>query len=212
LCPSDQGISISSGFGVGDLAPTNYAGCAGTGINGGTPFIDEGVDGTFFVNSQTRLAEFVDGTSNTIIFSESTLGTGPESTADPSFVQQSPQTVYGFVSAAPLTDTLAANAAQWNVSNRRGFMWANGEFRCTLYNHYYTPNSPQADFIGVTFNPEPAKRLTGYGWRAARSNHLGSVIVTFADGSTQVISDSVDAEIWRGLATPHGGEDLNSPN
>ena len=90
LCPSDQGRAISNGYGVTNLGPTNYAGCTGTGINGGTPFQDEGVDGTFFVNSRTRMAEFRDGTSQTIVFSESTLGTGPESTNDPSFVEQKP--------------------------------------------------------------------------------------------------------------------------
>ncbi len=168
LCPSDVAKPVSEGFGAGVLAPTNYAGCAGTGAGGGTPFADEGADGTFYINSKVRPRDFVDGLSNTVVFSESTLGTGNESTSNPMFVQQSPGTVYRYVGTAPLTDALATGASLWNVTNRRGFMWVDGEFRCTLYNHYYGPNSPTPDCVGHSFNPDPAKRFTGYGWRAAQ--------------------------------------------
>ncbi len=206
LCPSDLGTSVSSGFGVGALGPTNYAGCTGTGAGGGTPFLDEGVDGTFYVNSQTKLSNFIDGTSQTIILSESTLGTGPESTNEAAVVAESPQTVYRYVPFSPLTENAATSATQWNVSNRRGFLWLNGEFRCTLYNHHYLPNSETPDVIGVTFNPDPTKRFTGYGWRAARSWHPGGVNVSMADGATQFINQNTDLTVWRGLATPNGGE------
>ncbi|MCE2791675.1 MAG: DUF1559 domain-containing protein [Planctomycetota bacterium] len=209
LCPSDQGVPVSSGYGVTNLGPTNYAGCAGTGAGGGTPFKDEGADGTFYVNSATRVADFLDGTTNTIAFSESTLGTGDESTSNPQFVAKDPDTVYGFVYQAPLTEALAASVNQWNVTNRRGFMWINGEYRCTLYNHYYPPNSRTPDLLGVRLvHPTPDKRLTGYGWRAARSRHPGGVNISLADGSTRFITETVDMAIWRGLATPNGREVL----
>lgn len=206
LCPSDQGRAVSSGFGVNNLGPTNYAGCAGTGAGGGTPFKDEGVDGTFYVNSATRSADFTDGMSNTVAFSESTLGTGDESTGNRQFVEQDPDTVYGFVYQAPLTPAIAANVNQWNVTNRRGFMWINGEYRCTLYNHYYGPNSRTPDLLGVRMSGPPEKRLTGYGWRAARSRHPGGVNIGLADGSTRFIAETVDLTIWQGLATPRGRE------
>ena len=72
LCPSDVGQPITPQFG-----PTNYAACAGTGINGGSPLKSDGV---FYVNSRTRMAEITDGASHTALFSESILGT-PDSTA-----------------------------------------------------------------------------------------------------------------------------------
>ncbi|MFM7116095.1 MAG: DUF1559 domain-containing protein, partial [Planctomycetota bacterium] len=206
LCPSDQGRAVSSGYGVTNLGPTNYAGCAGTGAGGGTPFKDEGVDGTFYVNSATRSADFIDGTSNTVAYSESTLGTGDESTGNRQFVEQDPDTVYGFVYQAPLTPAIAANVNQWNVTNRRGFMWINGEYRCTLYNHYYGPNSRTPDLLGVRMSGPPEKRLTGYGWRAARSRHPGGVNVGLADGSMRFVAESIDLTIWQGLATPRGRE------
>jgi prepilin-type processing-associated H-X9-DG protein len=52
----------------------------------------------------------------------------------------------------------------------------------------------------------PEKRLTGYGWRAARSRHPGGVNIGLADGSTRFIAETVDLTIWQGLATPRGRE------
>ncbi|MFM7737912.1 MAG: DUF1559 domain-containing protein, partial [Planctomycetota bacterium] len=154
----------------------------------------------------TRSADFIDGTSNTVAYSESTLGTGDESTGNRQFVEQDPDTVYGFVYQAPLTPAIAANVNQWNVTNRRGFMWINGEYRCTLYNHYYGPNSRTPDLLGVRMSGPPEKRLTGYGWRAARSRHPGGVNIGLADGSTRFVAESIDLTIWQGLATPRGRE------
>ena len=213
LCPSDQGRPISKGYGIDSLGPTNYAGCTGTGINGGTafqkgppPFDVDGVDGAFYINSKTKFRDFTDGTSNTIVMSESTLGTGDESTTDPHFVQKSPGTVYRTMFGAPLTESGCRNATHWNVSNRRGFMWVNGEYRCTLYNHFYGPNSKTPDCLGFSFDPNPAKKFTGYGWRAARSRHVGGVNVLLGDGSVRFVGDSIDMATWRALATLGGGE------
>jgi prepilin-type N-terminal cleavage/methylation domain-containing protein/prepilin-type processing-associated H-X9-DG protein len=206
LCASDIGAPVSAGFGVGDLGPTNYAACAGTGSAGGTPFLDEGADGTYFVNSTSNFATFEDGTSHTVVFSESCLGTGDENSSNAAVALRNPQTMYKFVFTAPLTDAVAASAGLFNATNRRGFMWVNGDFRCTLYNHYYGPNSLTLDCLGVTFNPAPAKQFTGYGWRAARSWHPGGVNVALGDGSTRFVNEQIDLSVWRGLATPGGGE------
>ena len=206
LCPSDQMVSVSSGYGIAELGPTNYAGCAGSGSGGGTPFQDEGADGTFYVNSTTTFAAMVDGTSMTAIFSESLLGTGREDTTDPADYKASPQTVYGMVYTSPLTDAACASPAKYNGSNRRGFMWVNGEYRCTLYNHYYPPNSKTADCLGVNLSSGPDKLYTGYGWRTARSRHTATVNVAFGDGGVRGMADAVDPVIWRAIATVGGGE------
>ncbi len=210
LCPSDLMESVSSGFSAGKLAPTNYAGCGGSGAGGGTPFGDEGADGTFFINSRKRISEIQDGTSNTAFFSESLLGTGPENSSDLSLLASSPQTVYRFTFVTPLTDAAAGAAILINVSNRRGFLWINGEYRCTMYNHYYGPNSNVPDVFAASFSGTPEKRFSAYGWRAARSNHPGGVNLGFADGSLRFFNDSVDIATWQALATIDGGEVINS--
>ena len=198
LCPSDEGRVVTPGFG-----PTNYAGCAGTGRGGGTPFL---TDGIFYINSQTSFGDMSDGSSNTALFSESLLGSGAPSTTDPSFVQRDPQRVYRFVRGAPLTDTRCGGAGLWNVSNLRGFSWVNGEFRCAMYNHYYPPNSATPDCLGVTFEPDPARLYTGFGWRASRSRHPGGSQIGRADGSVTFVAQTIDIHVWRALGSRNGGE------
>jgi hypothetical protein len=87
LCPSDKGQSVSSGYGVSALAPTNYVANMGTGLKvtpagnrHGSPY---DADGVFYADSRTRIADITDGTSNTAAMSESTLGEGAESASGP---------------------------------------------------------------------------------------------------------------------------------
>jgi prepilin-type N-terminal cleavage/methylation domain-containing protein/prepilin-type processing-associated H-X9-DG protein len=46
---------------------------------------------------------------------------------------------------------------------------------------------------------------------AARSKHVGGVNVSFCDGSTHFVSDTVDINIWRGLSSAEGGESVQLP-
>jgi prepilin-type N-terminal cleavage/methylation domain-containing protein len=195
LCPADELRILSP-----DFAPTSYAACAGSGQNGGTP---SETDGVFFTNSQIRAGQITDGTSKTVLFSESVLG-------NPQKANHDPQTEYKFSFLAPLTEDLCSGAVQWNVTDPRGFAWANGEFRCALYNHRTPPNSTVPDCMGVTIAGPPQTRYTPYGWRTARSRHAGGVNLEFADGSLRFVSDSIDAVLWEALSTIAGGEATDS--
>lgn len=196
LCPSDRGEPVADGFG-----PTNYAMCTGSGMGGGTP---AQTDGMFYVNSRTRVADVKDGLSNTIAASESILGVELNSSAESPYVD--PQTVYRFVFASPLTQARCDAATTWNVSDRRGFAWANGEYRCGLYNHQYPPNHPVPDCLGVRVSGTLDMRYTPFGWRAARSRHPGGVNALFADGSVRFVRDQVDLVAWKALSTRSGEE------
>lgn len=196
LCPSDSETPVAKDFG-----PTCYAACTGTGRDGGSPFDGDGV---FFVNSQLRLARITDGTSHTAAFSESVLGSGKENLADKKLVDR--QTMYAFVFTTPLTETACNNATKWNVTNRRGFAWVNGEYRCTLYNHYWPPNVKRCDCIANRISGGLDVRYAPYGWRAARSRHPGGVNVLLVDGSAHFVADSVDLAVWHALATREGNE------
>lgn len=206
LCPSDQARSVSKfqdSQGVTyDWGPTNYAGNAGSGILGGSGF---DVDGVFFIRSQVRFADILDGTSNTALFSESLLGTGPEISTNAAVMTFRGD--YKFAGPAPLTDAGCAGALQFNNSNRRGFSWVNGEYRCTLYNHYYPPNYEGFDCLGYSLSTNLADRFSGVGWRAARSNHAGKAVnLGLCDGSVRTVSSTVDLTIWRALSTRAGSE------
>ncbi|HAN99500.1 MAG TPA: prepilin-type cleavage/methylation domain-containing protein [Planctomycetaceae bacterium] len=197
-CPSDESRVLATGHG-----PTSYAGNAGTGRDGGSPF---DADGIFYINSATTFGEIADGTTNTLLFSESLQGRGPTSSGDATLVQRDPQRVYRFVYGAPLSDSACNGAGLFNVSDLRGFSWVNGEFRCALMNTYYPPNSLVPDCLGVSFDPDPARLYTGFGWRTARSQHPGGVQIGLADGSVRFLSKTVSIDVWRALGSRNGGE------
>ncbi len=189
LCPSDRFTRVYEDFG-----PANYVASAGSGARGGQA---EKADGVFFVNSRVRFADVVDGTSNTAFMSESLLGPGGErerfDRAD-----LDPRTMYAYVqeSVTELTEEICRATAVWRTD--RGAVWADGNYRNGLYNHWYPPNHDEPDCI----------RHSNPGWRAARSRHPGGVNALFGDGAVRFIANTVDGATWRALATRSGGEVL----
>jgi prepilin-type processing-associated H-X9-DG protein len=209
LCPSDTPVPMIADNGGTSYGPTNYVVCAGSGMNGGTPF---NTDGVFFVNSRSRTKDIYDGTANTIIASESTLGSGKEvmTLSDRSKVDH--RTDYAtpllFGPTAVLTESRCNSPQGWNITNRRGFFWASGEYRCALYNHYLKPNDKTIDCIGSRASAAEAieTRFSAYGWRGARSRHPGGVNALFADGSVHFIDENIDLVVWRASSTREGKE------
>lgn len=215
LCPSDNGQQVKPGMGS-----TNYAMCAGSGGGGGTPF---STDGCFYVNSKTRYSDIADGSSQTIIASESLLGTDTPRSGTGAFTDVSPQRTYKFVlsftSTPALTDAKCNSATLYNSSagngnDPRGFAWCSGEYRCASYNHYYPPNAATLDCItSVTVDPTPPPArpilYSAYGWRAARSFHPSGVNVLLADGSSRFVQETIDLSVWKALSTRSGGEELD---
>jgi prepilin-type N-terminal cleavage/methylation domain-containing protein/prepilin-type processing-associated H-X9-DG protein len=205
LCPSDQRMPVSSGYGVPTLGPTNYAVCVGTGTsNGAAPYGQTwGADGMFQAHIGSRPTDITDGLSNTAMMSESSLGEGDESTTTR---PPDPQTYYAYVSFGTALTPANCNAAtSFNLSNRRGFLWATGEIRCASYNHFLPPNSATPDCVTNDMNPGPGQ-FTAVGFRAARSRHQGGVNLLLGDGSVRFVVNDVLAAIWTSLATRVGGE------
>jgi prepilin-type processing-associated H-X9-DG protein len=199
LCPSDREKVVTAGFG-----PTNYAVCTGSGIGGGTPF---DTDGIFYINSTAPVSKITDGLSHTVAVSESLLGDGPAPLYGVANVDS--RTTYAFTTAVPLTESACKAATMFNYSNLRGFSWANGEYRCALYNHYWTPNSQCVDCMSAVVMGDLSVLYSSYGWRAARSHHRGGVNAAMADGSLQFFTDAVDQSVWQALATRAGKEPVS---
>lgn len=196
LCPADVMRRKRDAFG-----PANYTFCTGTGVGGGTP---NETDGCFYVNSETSFAHILDGSSNTVFASESILGVDGISNKDP-------RLAYRFHAVTPMTDASCNAATLYNVSDPRGFSWVNGEYRCGLYNHYYSPNTKLHDCVSVVFAGTPDVRFTPYGWRAARSYHVYGVNVLMGDGAMRFINNNIDMISWQALATRQGSEVMSDP-
>jgi hypothetical protein len=162
--------------------------------------------GVFYRNSAVRLADIIDGTSNTALFSEIKRGPYPGSGASTAPV----------AAGDPRDFLVATNVASWSASTDeinppaacesrgtsawlyRGLQYYRGLVVTTFYNHTLNPNARLRDCIYGT----------GTGHLAARSYHVGGVHVVLADGSVRFISDHLDNRIWRGVGSKAGSEVL----
>lgn len=216
LCPSDSAperaeVKFGSlSFGT-DLAGTNYMANTGSGISAaGKAYYDPAfpTDGVFFFDSSTRFADLTDGTSNTVVMSESLRGPGQDLSGTPLANLPKPYRLAASLSAGrsrlgtspggvdPMfTESDIQNATEWRGD--RGFPWIWGQASATLFNSYLTPNSNLPDAYAHS-----------RGWFAARSLHPGGVNAATADGSVRFITETIDTPTWRGLSTRGGGEVL----
>lgn len=188
----------------GTSGGTNYVVCSGSGED---TYYDLRFpsDGMFWRDSSVRFADIRDGTSHTMVISESLLGLGSD-TYGP--VPQEPKRQManmcnqfslntsgpGLVGVVnPDLQAIVANATYWRGC--RGATWIWGREQVNTFSAYMPPNTPVPDMAAK-----------GIGFFAARSNHPGGVNAMFADGSVHFISASVPLEVWRALSTREGGE------
>lgn len=191
-CPSDGAPPPAQ-----DSGSTNYAFCAGSGINGGDA---TNADGVFILGPSIQLAAITDGTSQTAAAAEQLLGiAGPYSQPLPTPVPSPLSRAMARVSAGPLTNAACAVAGNGWLLNR-GASWWDGNYQNALYNHYLPPNAARPDCI-VYHNP---------GWKTARSLHPGGANLLFCDGHVAFIKDSVNLLTWRAVSTRAGGETVSA--
>jgi prepilin-type N-terminal cleavage/methylation domain-containing protein/prepilin-type processing-associated H-X9-DG protein len=211
LCPSDplQGLDSLMGW-------TNYH------VNCGSWVHLRGWDGAFGPDYATtsnapplfavRIAEIVDGTSNTAAFSEVANGFGDDGGAP----KDKHRDCFEF-GATKSTDLSGARAAflakdwqtarfaddpNWNPPWRyRGYPWSEGTVWRGWYNHLLPPNSacwrPNSDWWQLV--------------TPASSFHPGGVNVLLCDGSVRFVFDGVDPDGWLAAGTRNGGETLALP-
>ena len=191
LCPSEvanDGRVTGSEFGA-----TNYAVCSGSGsVNHGTL---TKADGVFFSNSKVGFRDLLDGSSQTIAFSERILGglvpQSPTELADERFG------IWEFSSAARTTPADCELRQNGSWYRYRGEKWIMGNYGNSIYNHWFEPNPRDFDCMNVT------QRM---GLVAARSFHRGGVNTAACDGSIRFVADSIDIKLWRALSTRNGHE------
>lgn len=192
-CPSDSASSAVSKYGK-----TSYVGNAGTGLH------TEGKETGVFVISPhrqpirpIRLTGITDGLATTAAFSEILVGDSSNHLLRT--IWETPTEFFGAENAGRLLDECEA-IRRSNL--RRGDPWSRGgtwiasEHLMTRYNHSQVPNR-----LTCTNNGDIYTMVM-----TAASNHPGGVHVNFCDGSVRMVSDNVDLELWRALASRAGGE------
>jgi len=205
LCPSDPApeVNLLTTNTTDDVkyAGTNY----GANQSDGTDISPDNQihpsnpgNGLFWVGANTRIRDVVDGTSNTLAFTESTRGNGtrPAST-DP--IDPHDALTFRTLVTPPsgLPYSQVSTGSGWTHHDGGRFTtWLRATVpEGPIMNGYLTPNSNTPDAVSGS------AKLT-----AARSYHKGGVNALFVDGSVHFLSDSIDLGVYRGVWTRDGGE------
>lgn len=175
----------------------NYVFCTGTSVGERNNLNGLKNDGAFrFV--QTTLATLVDGTSNTMVVSESRMQTAAFSTAEKTMDRMS---VLGEGTWISYIDPDLEGMKSLASLTHRGSPWLAGRHYATGYSAYSPPN---AKVPGIWL------RGTELTFEGAASNHPGIVVVGLADGSVRNVPETIDLSVWRALATVAGSETNSS--
>lgn len=210
LCPTDRDIILQAGSAV-----HNYPLCTGNTFPvsprnpGGVK-----VTGVFYENSQTRLRDITDGSSQTICVSE-TVKSDP---AGPT-TWDGVSPTNGFVlttgndnaSNGPELTSYPSQCAAGNLLQQtRGSKWLYGAPGHSMYNHIRGPNAAGVDCRGGL----PHSNRTNQWWDrlshniAARSLHAGGVHSLYCDGHVQFVTQNINLTVWQALATRSGSEPI----
>ncbi len=217
LCPTDSAAVLQSnnvGSTVVNSAVHNYPLCTGTTLPvsrrnpGGVP-----ITGVFFENSNTRLQDVRDGSSQTVCISETvksipggpTVWDGFSPTNGFVLTQGNDNATNGPELINYLTQCHVAGLV---LQQTRGSRWLIGAPGHSMYNHLRTPNDRDVDCRGGL----PHSIRTNFWWDrlslnvAARSQHAGGVHALFVDGHVQFISNGISLATWQALGSRNGRE------
>lgn len=227
-CPSDPqgGTLVQSNFKIyTDDAksssiplksyPSSYCVCTGSDLArigttnvGGAATLKS--NGLFYYGCNNTIASCVDGTSNTLLMAESTIGIGADQTISGTLediqrgnllrkviMQSVPKTLFSLSTPSEVEAVQKEVASpKWQLD--RCGNWLSGVPAYTTFGAFLPPN-----FTGASCN------WMNYGFYGSRSYHASGVNTLLADGSVRYVSDTVDIDVWRGLATIAGGENTS---
>ena len=218
ICPSD-GMSPNPPQGNQWLGETNnYLASLGTS----TQWIGQpNTTGAFTQGGRAYgVQNFTDGTSSTIAFGESLIGTqsqthvnwrdGPVLTTLPAGggpFYDANQNV-----AAIMTDLQVCQVGlqnNTNVYNPKGMRWAQDDGGFGMFNTIVPPTSSQYTFTWCALNDTTSNASDGE-FQNSNSNHPGGANFLFADGSVRFIKSSISMMTYWALGTKANGEVISS--
>lgn len=201
LCPSDHRSQLFATIGT-IYSKTNYRG------NAGNTWSKDNNNGIFYKYmivkelrgrdqirySGVRVAEIIDGTSTTAMFSEK--GTGDENNAVVT-VETDHFRANGATAATIRDDCLALDITTANQASGGGTTWANGSYAFTWYNHIMTPNERSC---------MSTNNANSDGATSASSYHPGGVNLALCDGSVRFVRETISPQIWALLGGRRDGQ------
>ncbi|QDT29124.1 Type II secretion system protein G precursor [Gimesia panareensis] len=174
-CPSDSSRQPNGGY-----APTNYLACRGTEGNSGR----DDTESMFSINSRMRIRDVDDGTSNTMMVSE-TFASAPLCSQQPSNSSE--------VGTCPAS---CQTGSKYTGSYQQGYSWFYGQkYESHYYGTVYNPNNKNMPDCGG------GSSTTG-ALLAALSKHVGGVHVLMADGAVRFASNNINNQTWRYVGHP----------
>lgn len=185
LCPSDlDQLDILWGH-------NNYRACNGGSWSG------RGGNGMFGQVSSVSLGKVGDGLSMTAMFSERCKGLWDKTRHDhlsDLYNLRGVWTEDTFRAECASLTPLTAQAYDHEIDS--GQNWLEGNMNWTRYNHLLPPNHLSCK-NGITWDGVAM---------SASSRHPGGVNLLLGDGGVRFVSDQIDQQTWRNLATINGGE------
>ncbi len=199
-CPSDDGQGRAAVHDINHLgwSRSNYVVCMGSNTmaidtngtsvahTGNYAGMDLTTDGAFQMEGPRRLAELVDGTSNTAVGSEVICGKEDLFSANNRVWDVRGMWAWHMVGAFSYTHRNTPNTSVGDA------LWANPgqDIECVA-----GPDMPCDNTHGTAFDQFHA---------AARSHHPGGVNVLFCDGHVEFHTNLVDLDLWQNLSTING--------
>jgi hypothetical protein len=175
--------------------------------------LDGAFGGAFGDKGGIAVGKFIDGTSNTVLYSERIIGSRSNAT----FSLGNYLHGGGIVAASNPNNTTASVVAACAAANatvltnyRTDFGWTSGDdpawyyssFQHGAYNHVQGPNAARPD-CGCGSIPDDPHEVA---IMAARSHHTGGVHACLADGSVKFVSNNIDLRVWQAAGTRNGSE------
>jgi prepilin-type N-terminal cleavage/methylation domain-containing protein len=176
-----------------EYGASNYAGNVGTGL------VDLGslvnADGVFYLDSQTKFRDLIDGTSSTVAFGERLLGAGIGSSG----IWDKRMAIELKVGFEPTYTACYVNSVQPIVFEYklRGGKWLLGNYSNTLYNHFFASSTDKVDCLNIQHQK---------GMTSLSSMHRAGHFVVYCDGHVDLIESQIDQSVWRALGSRAGGE------
>jgi prepilin-type processing-associated H-X9-DG protein len=165
--------------------------------------------GPFYpVKRAMRVADYRDGLSQTMAFSERCAGDGDRGHFSPGFDYFRNWSTAGVIINSPQCETLQVQACASLAipeplhESTGGKYWFYAGFTDTWFNHLLTPNHPIPD-CGMESGMSSNALMT------ARSGHHGGVNCLMMDGHVRFVSDSVDLAVWQAWGTRDGNETID---